>query len=158
MTYLIRAGIRSRGRNSVVVADEIRVVHPVIYRDTGERIGGLFARVEATGRRNKRQLEIVVWKGTTGTGSETGRGRARTEAPATATDLKRSIRSLRPREAEEIACLDTEISDMLAQLAALRTQRDKVVRRAFSNGHVVRLTDLQHLAASTAPSPQPGKE
>jgi hypothetical protein len=63
--YLIKVHReRADKRSPYVIAQEIGVMHPLIYRDAG-KVGGVFPRLEPTGRRNRKALEIVVRKGTT---------------------------------------------------------------------------------------------
>lgn len=139
-------------RSPYVVADEIAVMHPMIYRDSGRRIGGVFTELEATGRHNKTRFEIAVRKGRTARGVESSRSRDRAEADATAAGIKRVCRRLRPQEATRIAAIDDEIATIETDLREAKDRRVKVVREAFAKGHVVRLAEMRAWA-STAGDP-----
>jgi len=146
--FLVKAGFRPRGRNSVVVADDLMVEHPVKFRRKGQRNSplGLITEMESTGKRDPGRFKFVVREGTLGTGREAPRSRSQTEAPATAAETKKVIRVLRPQEEEKIAVLDKLREDLRAKLAAAETERDELVREAFSRGNVVRLSELEAMA------------
>jgi hypothetical protein len=148
--YLLRAAIRKRGRNSVVIAEELKVEHPMIMRRVKVRETplGPIGRLESTGKRDRRRLHFIVSKGTIGTGAQTSRSRHQVEAQASATATKKVIRSLRPQDAEKIDALDQEIDALEAQRKGLCERRDKAVREAFSKGHVVRVSQLEEMAAA----------
>jgi hypothetical protein len=130
-----------------VVAEEIAVVYPMIYRDSGRRIGGVFPELESTGRRNRKRFEIAVRRGTTARGVETTRSRDRADAEATGAGVKKVCRRLRPQEAEKLAVADKEIEKRESDLKEARDRRADIVREAFAKGHVVRLSEMQNLAS-----------
>jgi hypothetical protein len=148
--YLIKAGIRRRGRNSVAVAEELSVEHPAIFRRTKVRDTpiGPIGRLESTGRRDRGRFRFVVRKGTVGTGAQTSRSRHQAEAGASAAETKKVIRSLRPRDAEKIDRIDRELAAIEASRKELCERRDAAVREAFSKGHVVRVSALEEMAAA----------
>lgn len=148
--YLIRAGIRRRGRNSVAIAEELAVEHPIIFRqaEVRETPIGPIGRLESTGRRDRARFRFVVREGTVGTGAQTSRSRNQTEAGATAAETKKVIRSLRSQDAEEIHRIDRELAELDESRRELCERRDEAVRKAFSKGHVVRVSALEEMAAA----------
>jgi hypothetical protein len=148
--YLLRAGIRRRGPNSVVIAEELEVEHPTIMRraEVRETPIGLIGRLESTGRRDRRRLHFIVTKGTVGTGAETSRSRHQAETQASAAATKMLIRELRPQDAEKIDGLDEELAAVEERRKALCARREEAVHQAFSRGHVVRLSQLTAMAAT----------
>lgn len=139
-----------------VVAEEIAVAYPMIYRDSGRRIGGMFPELESTGRPNRKRFEISVRKGTTARGVETTRSRDRADAAATAAGVKKVCRRLRPQEAVKLAVADEEILKLESDLQRARDRRAAVVREAFARGHVVRLAEMQELASRRDSGERPG--
>lgn len=144
--FLVKAGVRSRGKNSVVVADEIGVFHPIIFRVAGT-VGGVFNEMKSTGKRDQEKFEITVREGTLGTGLKTSRSHNRAHADATAASAKKVIRQLRPQEEEKLDAIDAARRDLYAKLEALGTERDELIREAFSKGNVVRVAELEQMAA-----------
>jgi hypothetical protein len=148
--YLIRVH-RGRGdkRSPYVVADEIAVCHPVIFRRAGRQstIGGIpINRMESTGRRNRRQVRIIVREGTTARGFQTARNRDAVETEATAVGVKRVCRLLRDQEAAEIAEIDAEIAELEELVGKARDRRADSVRRAWGRAGVVRLAEIEERA------------
>lgn len=148
--YLLKAGIRRRGRNSVVIAEGLVVEHPIIMRQAEVRDTpiGLIGRLESTGKRDRRRFHFIVAKGTVGTGAETSRSRHQAEAQATAAATKKVIRSLRPQDAEKIDDIDQELAAVEERRKRLCDRRDEAVREAFSRGQVVRVSQLEEMAAA----------
>ena len=148
--YLIKAGIRRRGRNSVAIAEELAVEHPIIFRqaEVRETPIGAIGRLESTGRRDRARFHFIVRKGTVGTGAETSRSRHQAEARATAAATKKVVRSLRPQDAEKIDRIDRELAALEESRQELCECRDEAVRQAFSKGHVVRVSQLEEMAAA----------
>lgn len=160
--FLIRT-YQPRGakRSPYVVAEEIAVMFPVIYRKSGRQstIGGIpINRQESTGRRDRKRLDIVVRKGTTARGIESSRSRDRAQAAATAAGVKQVIRQLRPQEAAMIDEADKEIAELEEQLAFARDNRAEIVRNAWGKAHVVRLADMRERAENHEAELQRQKE
>lgn len=150
MRFLIRT-FQPRGakRSPYVVAEEIAVMFPVIFKKAGRQstIGGIpINRMESTGRRDRKRLDILVRKGTTARGIESSRSRDRTQAAATAAGVKQVIRQLRPQEAEMIDAADAEIAELEEQLRFARDNRAEIVRNAWGKAHVVRLAEMRERA------------
>jgi len=133
-------------RSPFVVAEDISVAYPMIYRDSRRRIGGVFKELESTGRRDRKRFEIAVRKGTTARGAETTRSRDRAEAAATAAGVTKVCRRLRPQEAEKLATADEEIRKLETELKEAKDRRAEVVKEAFAKGHIVRLREMHNLA------------
>jgi hypothetical protein len=146
--FLIKAGRRPRGRNSVIVATELNVQHPIKYRRAEERDTpiGRIRRLESTGKRDSRRFHFSVAKGTFGTGNSTSEHRCQTESSATAAGVKKVVRVLRPQEEEKLDALDRRRRELLDRLDEVESDRDELVREAFSKGHVVRISDLEEMA------------
>jgi hypothetical protein len=132
-------------RSPYILAEEIAVAHPLIFREVG-RVGGLFPRLESTGRRDSRRLDVRVLKGTSARGVETSRGRDAVESAASAAGVKKVCRRLREREAAQLEAVDAEIARLEEQLAAARGRREKAVRSAWTKANVVRLAEMEELA------------
>lgn len=152
MTRHIVRVTRPRGdeRSPYVVAEEIAVQHPVIFRRAGRQstVGGIpIRRMESTGRRDPKVFDVVVRKGTTARGFESARSRDRARAQATAAGIKKVCRRLRPREAERIDSIDAEIAGLERRVAEARDRRQEEVREAWSRANVVRLAEFEELAA-----------
>jgi hypothetical protein len=122
---------RDDPRSPYLLAEEITVEHPIIFRPSGA--SGPFLVMESTGRRNRRRIEIVVLAGTSARGLEVARNRERVEADATAAGVKRACRLLRPREAARV----DELSQAERRLTELRSAREVAVRAAWSKANVV---------------------
>jgi hypothetical protein len=154
MTRLLVRVHRRRGdrRSPYVLAEEITVQHPVIFRQSGRQstIGGIpIRRMESTGRRDPEVFDVVVRKGTTarGIGSARSRDRARARATATAAGIKKFCRRLRPQEAEGIDSIDAEIAVLERRIGEARDRREKAVREAWAKAAVVRLVEFEERAA-----------
>lgn len=147
--YLVKAGPRRRGRNSVVIADELMVEHPIQFRLAGSRQTpiGRVGRLESTGKRDSRRFRFIVREGTLGTGVKTSRSRAQAESSTSAAEVKKVVRALRPQEEEKLDAIDQQRHELHEQLDALEAQRDELVRSAFSKGNVVRVAELEEMAA-----------
>lgn len=148
MAFLVKAGLRSRGRNSVVVTSDLLVEHPILYRraETRDSPIGAINRLESTGKRDARRFRLVVREGTLGTGAKTSRSRCQVDTAATAAATKKVVRVLRHQEEEELAEIDKRRAELHQQLDDLENDRDELVRRAFSKGHVVRVAALEERA------------
>lgn len=149
MAFLVKAGMKSRGRNSVVVATELMVEHPVEFRrvETRKSPIGNIGRSESTGKRDTRRFRYIVREGTFGTGSKTSRSRCQTESPTSAAGTKKVVRVLRYQEEQKLDAIDKERRELYEQIEELENKRDELVREAFSKGHVVRVAALEERAA-----------
>jgi hypothetical protein len=148
--HLIRV-YRQRGdkRSPYVVAEEIAVSHPIVFKRVGRQstIGGIpINHLESTGRRNHTRFQIMVRKGTTARGLRTSRNREAVEAEATAVAVKRVCRRLRDQEAEEIDRIDAEIAELEDLVTEARDRREDRVRRAWGRANVVRLAEMEERA------------
>lgn len=164
MSRLIVRVRRARGdeRSPYVLAEEVLVQHPVIFRQAGRQstVAGIpIRRMESTGRRDRTVFEIIVRSGTTARGLATVRSRDRAGAQASAAGIKKVCRRLRPREAERIEAIDAEIAELERRVAEARDRRQEAVREAWARAHVVRLAELEELARRPeAGSPSPSAE
>jgi hypothetical protein len=145
VTFLLKASHPKRGRNSVLTADDLQVRFPRKHKPTGRRIGGLFTEVTDAGVDRKR-LELYPRDGRTGDGRPAHAAWARNEAGASGADLKRTIRRLRPQEAEQLAAIDARLEEAKRVLGEIRDERDEAVRKAFAKGHVVTVAELTEMA------------
>lgn len=152
--FLVRTYVpRNFKRSPYVVAEEIAVMHPAIFRKAGPQhtVGGLpINRLEATGRVDSKRFDIVVRKGTTARGVESSRSRDRAVAPATAAGVKKVIRVLRDQEAEKLDAIDERIEDLERQVDEARRERVEIVREAWAKGNVVRLAEMEERAEEYA--------
>jgi hypothetical protein len=151
MTRLLVRVHRRRGdrRSPYVLAEEIIVQHPMIFRQAGRQttIGGIpIRRMKSTGRRDRRVFEVVVRKGTTARGFASASSRDQARAQASAAGIKKVCRRLRHREAERIASIDAEIAELERQIAEARDRREEAVREAWARADVVRLAEFEALA------------
>lgn len=140
---------RGDGRSPYVIAEEITVQHPVIFRQEGRQstIGGIpIRRMESTGRRDRTVFEVIVCEGTTARGFETARSRDQARAQASAAGIKRVCRRLRPREAGRIEAIDAEIAGLEGRIAEARDRRQEAVREAWGRADVVRLAEFEERA------------
>jgi hypothetical protein len=160
--FLVRVRrARSDERSPYVLAEEIAVQHPVIFRQVGRQstIGGIpIRRMESTGRRDRTAFDIVVRKGTTARGLETARSRDQARAQASAAGIKKVCRRLRAQEATRIEAIDAEIAELDSRIADARDRCQEAVRAAWGKANVVRLAEFQERAgrpeggASTTPA------
>jgi hypothetical protein len=146
--FLVKAGLKPRGRNSVVVADDLHVEFPIKYREKGRRDSplGEIREMESTGQRDRGLFRFRVREGTFGTGGKTSRSRCQADSPTTAAGVKKVVRALRPQEEEKLAAIDARRRELYEQIDAVETERDEFVRQAFSKGNVVRITELEAMA------------
>ena len=152
MTRVLVRAFRQRGdrRSPYILAEEIIVQHPMIFRQAGRQstIGGIpIRRMESTGRRDAKVFEVIVRKGTTARGIESARSRDQARARATAAGIKKVCRRLRPQEAERIDSIDAEIAVLESRIAEARDRREKAVREAWAKANVVRLAEFEERAA-----------
>jgi hypothetical protein len=148
--YLIRV-FRQRGdrRSPYILAEEIVVSHPMICKKTGRQstIGGVpINRMESTGRRDRRRIQIVVRRSATARGLELSRHREGVETEASAAGVKRVCRRLRDREAEEIDAIDAEIAELEERAGRTRDRRREAVRKAWRRAKFVRLAEIEERA------------
>ncbi|HVX32809.1 MAG TPA: hypothetical protein VHA80_06665 [Solirubrobacterales bacterium] len=162
--FLVRVR-RGRGdqRSPYVLAEEITVQHPVIFRQAGRQstIGGIpIRRMASTGRRDRAVFEVIVREGTTARGFESARSRDQARAQASAAGIKKVCRRLRPQEAARIVAIDTEIAELEGRIEEARDRRQEAVREAWARGNVVLLAEFEELARRSlpGPSPTPGQE
>ena len=151
------------GRSPYVVADEVIVQHPLIFRKAGRQstVGGIpIRRMESTGRRDRSVFDVVVVRGTTARGIETARPRDRASAQASAAGIKKVCRRLRPQEAGRIEAIDAEIAELEGRIAAARDRLQEAVREAWGRANVVRLAEFEELARhhEVGPAPDPDEE
>jgi hypothetical protein len=151
MTRLLVRVHRRRGdrRSPYVLAEEIIVQHPMIFRQAGRQstIAGIpVRRMESMGRRDRSVFEVLVRKGTTARGHASASSRDHARAQATAAGIKKVCRRLRPREAERIVSIDAEIAELERQIAEVRDRREEAVREAWVRANVVRLAEFEELA------------
>jgi hypothetical protein len=163
MTRLIVRVPRPRGdeRSPYVLAEEIAVHHPVIFRRAGRQstIGGIpIRRMESTGRRDPKVFDVVVRKGTTARGFGSAPSRDRARAQATAAGIKKVCRRLRPRDAERIDSIDAEIAAFEQRVSEARDRRQEVVREAWGRANVVRLAEFEELAGLDEAGPSSGQD
>ena len=152
MSRLLVRADRRRGdrRPPYLLAEEIVVEHPMIFRRAGRQstIGGIpITRMESTGRRDPKVFDVIVTTGTTARGDGSVRSRDRARARATAAGIKKVCRQLRPREAERIDSIDAEIAVLEGRIAEARDRRETVVREAWRKANVVRLAEFEERAA-----------
>jgi hypothetical protein len=152
MSRLLVRVHRRRGdrRSPYLLAEEIIVQHPMIFRQKGRQsaVAGIpIRRMESTGRRDASVLDVVVVEGTTARGFGAARSRDRAQARATAAGVKKVCRRLRPREADRIDSLDAEIAALESEIAAARDRREEAVREAWAKANVVRLAEFEERAS-----------
>jgi hypothetical protein len=152
MSRLLVRVPRRRGdeRSPYLVAEEIIVQHPMIFRQAGRQstIRGIpIRRMESTGRRDPKVFEVSVREGTTARGFWSARSRDQARAQASAAGIKKVCRRLRPQEAERIDSIDAEIAALESEIARARDRREEAVREAWAKANVVRLREFEERAA-----------
>jgi hypothetical protein len=163
MRRLIVRVPRPRGdeRSPYVLAEEISVQHPVVFRQAGRQltIGGIpIRRMESTGRRDPKVFDVIVRKGTTARGVESARSRDQARAEATAAGIKKVCRRLRPQEAERIDSIDAETAELEQRIAEARDRRQEAVHEAWRRANVVRLAEFEELAGHSESGPSSGQD
>lgn len=106
--------------------DQIRTSYQKEYKRTGKILGGMFAETKGTGRTEPHPTVSVY-------GYAFG--------IKTADYLKQHFRRVRPQEAEVLDRIDE-------QVAALRAQRQIMLHKAWTNGHIITLKEVTDRAAA----------
>jgi hypothetical protein len=141
--YLIRVGHKPDTRNTYLVPeDELRVSYPIVHRDTGRMIGGLFREVERDGI-DKSQLELsgLVRNGHTTNpfGHEARYRYHRLRKSA----VRNHVRVVPPEVQAELRGYDVVIDELKAQLREKRRERAEFVKGMWRRCRKVSLLDLE---------------
>jgi len=120
-------------------ASQLGVEHPEIRRVKYSNLGGFrFGHSTGTGRRDHNKLDIS---------SPEVRSFVFRVA-ATAEGVKSVLRRIRPQEAQLLDAIDADIAQLQAQLEGLKQRRAEALQRAWQQGNVVRLKDVEALLPS----------
>ena len=121
--------------------DKLSPRHPEILRKAARQpLSGLFVTMAGTGKYEtgfELDAEGQGWLGKRDT---------RRRFPATAEGVKSVVRRLRDREAAELDELDAEMETLRVALGALRNRRLALIKKAWANGNVVRLAEVEEAA------------
>lgn len=143
--YLLRLG------RTLIQTSALRVTRIEKHRVKSVRQSpiGPIREVEGTGRFESDVLRVAVHsrdeqRPILADGRPTG-GNRMEQVERSAAGVKRTVRRLRPQEAEQIDLIDARIAEHEAAITELRARRTDLVRDAWSKANVVRLAEIEEL-------------
>jgi len=143
--FLVKANPhRSRGRNSVQIADALGVVFTMRLKRVGKV--GPFNEVAANGHYSDR-VNLAISEGIDGFGADASKRRYSIHGlDLKATAVRSVIRELRDQEAEKIDQLREKQTELTRQMDTVEEELDQAMRAAFSKGRVVTIGELKSMA------------